>query len=149
MNREDCEINKEVPVPGGGVVARRMATVSFRALYVVRWYEVSRVLSVSSTLTTTKNYRNVSVDIPLFTIHLRIMWPDNVVRRSRIVRDASNAVQSGTRVSCAPSLAEGDSLVCCVSCNVAFEQFGAPFFLRASTFTFIRGTSNRLPKINR
>ncbi|XP_076247002.1 mitochondrial calcium uniporter isoform X2 [Calliopsis andreniformis] len=35
-----------------------MATVSFRALYVVRWYEVSRVLGVSSTLTRTKNFRN-------------------------------------------------------------------------------------------
>ena len=35
-----------------------MATVCCRALYVVRWYEVSRVLSVSSTLVTTKNYRN-------------------------------------------------------------------------------------------
>ncbi|XP_012148867.2 mitochondrial calcium uniporter isoform X1 [Megachile rotundata] len=35
-----------------------MATVCCRALYAVRWYEVSRVLSVSSTLVTTKNYRN-------------------------------------------------------------------------------------------
>lgn len=40
-----------------------MATVCCRALYAVRWYEVSRVLSVSATLVTTKNYRNVSVDI--------------------------------------------------------------------------------------
>ncbi|XP_031843792.2 mitochondrial calcium uniporter isoform X1 [Nomia melanderi] len=35
-----------------------MAAVSCRALCIVRWYEVSRVLSVSSTLATTKNYRN-------------------------------------------------------------------------------------------
>ncbi|XP_076685902.1 mitochondrial calcium uniporter [Andrena cerasifolii] len=35
-----------------------MATVSCRALCIVRWYEVSRVLGVSSTLATTKNYRN-------------------------------------------------------------------------------------------
>ncbi|XP_033174255.1 calcium uniporter protein, mitochondrial [Bombus impatiens] len=35
-----------------------MATVSCRALCVVKWYEVSRVLSVSSTLVTTKSYRN-------------------------------------------------------------------------------------------
>ncbi|KAG7200438.1 hypothetical protein KM043_017887 [Ampulex compressa] len=35
-----------------------MATVSCRALYVVRWYEVSRVLGVSPTLATTRNYRN-------------------------------------------------------------------------------------------
>ncbi|XP_076281631.1 mitochondrial calcium uniporter [Lasioglossum baleicum] len=32
--------------------------MSCRALCIVRWYEVSRVLSVSSTLATTKNYRN-------------------------------------------------------------------------------------------
>lgn len=42
---------------------KRMATVCCRALCVVKWYEVSRVLSVSSTLVTTKSYRNVSVDI--------------------------------------------------------------------------------------
>ncbi|XP_050600815.1 calcium uniporter protein, mitochondrial isoform X1 [Bombus affinis] len=35
-----------------------MATVCCRALYVVKWYEVSRVLSVSSTLVTTKSYQN-------------------------------------------------------------------------------------------
>ncbi|PBC30333.1 hypothetical protein APICC_02440 [Apis cerana cerana] len=35
-----------------------MATVCCRALYVVKWYEISRVLTVSSTLVTTKNYRN-------------------------------------------------------------------------------------------
>ncbi|KAK9302843.1 hypothetical protein QLX08_005254 [Tetragonisca angustula] len=35
-----------------------MATVCCRALCVVKWYEVSRVLSVSSTLITTKSYRN-------------------------------------------------------------------------------------------
>ncbi|XP_076636783.1 mitochondrial calcium uniporter [Colletes latitarsis] len=35
-----------------------MATVSCRALYIVRWYKISRVMTVSSTLATTKNYRN-------------------------------------------------------------------------------------------
>lgn len=37
---------------------KKMATVCCRALYVVKLHEVSRVLSVSSTLVTTKNYRN-------------------------------------------------------------------------------------------
>lgn len=47
---------------GHGREARGMAAVSCRAIFAVRWYEMGRVLSATSCLTTTAKYQNVSVE---------------------------------------------------------------------------------------